>query len=291
VEGMTITLNGQPYSVGNLITNPGTNILVITSDNGDYRKEYTFTINLLTSGFTNGSTYENEAKTITFSGGTATLNGDPFVSGTEVSEVGNYELIITGVNGFQETFNFTIKPDVRGISEGINYSGSTDIEVIGNGLNMTMNGELFNNRIFTDPGQHELIISAAGGYLQTIHFRIIPIVSGGVIAGQDYINTSVNIQISGGNPTLNGVSIPLTYTVNEVGHYTLVLPQNNLPNYELSFSILPDVNGVRDNRTYTGSVTPTILGNGMIVTLNDKPYVSGTYVAPPPTIVTFQPIN
>jgi hypothetical protein len=279
-EGMTISLNGQPYIVGTPITNPGTNILVITSDNGDYRKEYTFTINLLTSGFTDGSTYENEAKTITFSGGSATLNGDPFVSGTEVSEVGNYELVITGVNGFQETFTFTIKPDVTGVEDGVNYIKETNIQILGEGMTVLMNGEPFVNTLFNQPGTHQLIIRGAGDYELVFDFSIQLVVTG-VISGNSYINTQQTINYSGGVAFLNGVQIESGTTVSEVGHYQLLIPQTNMETFELNFSIMPDIKGVNQNRTYNGQITPSILGTGMTLTLNDQPYQSGTLINNP----------
>jgi hypothetical protein len=89
------------------------------------------------------------------------------------------------------------------------------------------------------------------------------------------------MNISGGSPTLNGMPISLVYSVNEVGNYHLVIPQTNLPNFELMFYIIPDISRLQDNRTYNGSVTPTILGDGMTLTLNNKPYSSGTTITNP----------
>ena len=178
-------------------------------------------------------------------------------------------------------YTFTNLPNVNGVSEGASFSGSTNIEILGNGVNLTMNGESFNNRNYSQPGQHELHISAAGGFLRVINFRILPIVSGGVLAGQQYVNSTVNMTISGGSPTLNGVPIALVYAVNEVGNYHLVIPQTNLPNFELMFYIIPDISRLQDNRTYNGSVTPTILGEAMSLTLNGQRYDSGTTITNP----------
>ena len=233
------------------------------------------------NGVTNNAQYLNDSRTITFSGGQASLNGQSIESGYVLDRIGNFELEITGLNDYKLSYTFTNLPNVTGVSEGVSYSGLTNIEVLGNGVYMTMNGESFINSNYSQPGQHELHIFGAGDYLQVIKFTIVPIVSGGVIAGQQYVNSTVNMIISGGNPTLNGVPISLVFSVNEVGNYHLMIPQTNLPNFELMFYIIPDISRLQDNRTYNGSVTPTIIGEGMDLTLNNKPYISGTTITNP----------
>ena len=274
-----LSLNGS-FVTNGLLTQPGQHELVINGVGGfEVRRSFNIVATII--GVEDDAIYFNDSRTITFSGGQATLNGQSIDSGYVFNRIGNFELEISGVNGYKLMYTFTNLPNVNGVSEGASYNGSTNIEVLGNGVNLTMNGESFINRNYSQPGQHELHIIAAGDYLQVINFRIIPIVSGGVIAGQQYIHSPVNMNISGGSPTLNGVPISLVFAVNEVGNYHLVIPQTNLPSFELMFYIIPDISRLQDNRTYNGSVTPTILGDGMTLTLNNKPYSSGTTITNP----------
>ena len=274
-----LILNGMPITNG-VLTQPGQHELVINGVGG-FEVRRSFNIIATITGVTNNAEYLNDSRTITFSGGQATLNGQAIESGYVLDRIGNFELEISGVKDYKLIYTFTNLPNVSGVSEGVSYNGFTNIEIIGNGVNLTMNGESFSNGNYSQPGLHEFHIIAAGDYLQVINFTIIPIVSGGVIAGQQYVNSTVNMIISGGNPTLNGAPISLVFSVNEVGNYHLVVPQTNLPNFELIFYIIPDISRLQDNRTYNGSVTPTILGEGMDLTLNNKSYVSGTRITNP----------
>jgi hypothetical protein len=271
-------LNGEPYTSGTEITEPGNHTLVIEGANG-YTQTLTFSISLIKSGVTNGST--NPATvTPTFSGGTATLNGQAFNSGTTVSDVGNYELVITGVNNFIDRTTFTIVPVISGLNDGGVYNSLANINIIGSGMTITLNGSSFENEVVTEPGIHELIIEGQGGYRQTFTFTVQLIVSG-VLSGENYINKSPTIRFTGGNATLNNVVISSDYSVTEVGHYKLVIQRRNQDPYELNFSILPEISRLANDRTYRGSVTPTINGNGMNLTLNGQPYRSGDTITNP----------
>ncbi|MCG8484576.1 MAG: InlB B-repeat-containing protein, partial [Clostridia bacterium] len=62
---------------------------------------------------------------------TATLNGIPYQSGTEISGSGNYELIVTDEAGNSETFHFTIRS--KSSSSKSKISKTVDAEVTVNG--------------------------------------------------------------------------------------------------------------------------------------------------------------
>jgi hypothetical protein len=276
--GMTIELNGNPYTSGTEITNPGVYTLKVIGIN-DYQALYTFTVSLELSNISNNSIYSGSI-TPTFSGGTATLNGQAFTSGTPVTDVGIYELVITGVNNFVDRTTFTISPVVTGLENGGVYSSQANFNIDGRGMTITLNGSSFENGIITEPGIHELIIEGKGGFTQTITFTVQLIVSG-VLSGESYINKSPTIRFTGGNATLNGVAISSDYSVTEVGHYKLLVQRRNQDPYELNFSILPEISRLTNQRTYRGSITPSISGNGMTLTLNGQPYRSGDTIANP----------
>ena len=275
---MEITLNGDPYEVGTPIDEPGDHTLVITGEN-NYSLTYTFSIELEVNGVADEQSYIG-SRTPTFTGGTATLNGEPFTSGTLVEDVGIYDLVITGRPGFSETITFMIDPEINGLSNNQPYQGEVEINIVGQGFLMQLNGDVFSNGVFSTPGIHTLEIFGVGDYLKTITFRVT-LVFEGVTNNVDYINTSRTLVFSGGFATLNGVAITSGYVVNEVGNYSLMINGVNFPPAIYNFSIRPRINNLTNGSTYNGFLTPSVLGNNISITLNGVAYTSGTIITNP----------
>ena len=129
---------------------------------------------------------------------TATLNDDTFVSGTEVSEVGEYELLVTAVdasgNEAESSVNFEIVEagdttapviDVSGVSDGEQYtepvtpivevSDETDPNPT---VNITLNGvEFASETEISEAGEYALVVTAtdaSGNQAEvTIEFEIV----------------------------------------------------------------------------------------------------------------------
>lgn len=59
------------------------------------------------TGVVEGESYDSDV-TITFTEGTATLNGQPYISGTPVTEEGSYTLVVTDEAGNTTTITFTV---------------------------------------------------------------------------------------------------------------------------------------------------------------------------------------
>ncbi|MFB9329925.1 S-layer homology domain-containing protein [Paenibacillus aurantiacus] len=106
-------------------------------DGSDYSPVYSDTITLDTAppavtGVSSGAVY-NADRTITFTDGTATLNGAPFASGGTASAEGASTLIVTDAAGNQTTVAFTIdKTKPTGtvkINDGAAATGSTQVNL------------------------------------------------------------------------------------------------------------------------------------------------------------------
>jgi uncharacterized repeat protein (TIGR02543 family) len=111
----TATLNGEPYVSGTLISEPGSYELIITD--GDRISVYTFNIEDHIAIEVEEEETEDGEKVYTFTEGTATLNGEPYVSGTLISEPGSYELIITDGDRISVyTFNIEDQPQICSIN-------------------------------------------------------------------------------------------------------------------------------------------------------------------------------
>ena len=108
----TATLNGIAFTSNSVVNQAGDYILLVQNlDNGIITVN--FTIIGLTSptvyGAEEGVTYTNlEAeKTITFSNRTATLNSNPFSTGSSISATNNYTLTVTNTSNSTSTIHFT----------------------------------------------------------------------------------------------------------------------------------------------------------------------------------------
>ncbi|GGC39442.1 hypothetical protein GCM10011386_34390 [Parapedobacter defluvii] len=110
----TATLNGQPFTSGTVVTEDGEYTLVVTDEAGN-ETVVRFTIDRLApdttppvvTGVSDGEVY-NQAVTPAFNEGTATLNGQPFTSGTAVTEEGEYTLVVTDEAGNETVVKFKI---------------------------------------------------------------------------------------------------------------------------------------------------------------------------------------
>jgi hypothetical protein len=275
--GTSISLNGQTYD-GNEITEPGDHTLTIYGVN-EYEFNIHFSVSLEVSNVDNVQ-YGNPIAP-TFSGGSATLNGEAFLPGTEISEVGNYELIINGVNGFSETFNFSIEPKIIGLSDGITYPKQV-IPVIQGGETYTLNNLPYESATpITTPGQHELIIYGKNGYRKTITF-IVALETENIFNGATY-TTAVTPIISGGNVTLNGQPFDILEptTLTKVGRYVFIISGVNDYQETITIYINPIINNITEGNTYVKSIIPNIEGDYNAITLNGSNYVEGTTINNP----------
>lgn len=98
-------LNNEPYLSGEMIDSPGNYTFTIDGING-YILEVNFTITPNITGVINGHTYENNI-VIEFEG-EGYLNNNKVTSPLELDEKGDYVLKVKGVNGYLETYQFSI---------------------------------------------------------------------------------------------------------------------------------------------------------------------------------------
>ncbi|TDL74704.1 DUF1533 domain-containing protein [Rhodococcus qingshengii] len=105
----TAKLDGKDYTSGTAVTSEGNHTLVVTDASGN-ETTVKFTIDKtspVVTGVSNNGLY-NEDVIITFSEGTATLDGDDFTSGKAITSEGSHTLVVTDAAGNATTVNFTI---------------------------------------------------------------------------------------------------------------------------------------------------------------------------------------
>ena len=110
-----LRLNGQPFTSGEPIDEPGHHQLTIEGLGG-YVKTLDFTVTADLDGVYDGNRYD-APRTLRFKG-VGFLNGRLIESGTVVDEAGQYTLEIFGVNEYKETHVFEIAQGDKGAQRG-----------------------------------------------------------------------------------------------------------------------------------------------------------------------------
>ena len=273
VVGGSVTINGTPYSYGDVYNIPGKSKMVITGENG-YTKNINFEIELVVEGVENGITYYTPVTPI-ISGGTITLDGVSYESATPITTKGHHTIVITGANSFKETISFTIETTIVGVADGQTYTETLYPNI--NGENMTLNGIAYNNEPIENCGNYTLTITGTNGYRKTITFVIETVISD-LTNGETY-DEEVTPSFTKGVATLNGAEYNSGTTIYTPGLNTLTVTGENGYSVTYTFTIVLNVENVADGETYIGEVTPVISGGA--ITLNGNSYVSGTKIDVP----------
>ncbi len=113
----TATLNGSNYNSGVSISGAGDYVLVVT-DSASNQTIVNFTIDTTAPSFTgiNNGEISTTDIAISFTSGSATLNGIAYTSATNISADGNYEFVISDSVGNSTTVNFKIDKTAPAIS-------------------------------------------------------------------------------------------------------------------------------------------------------------------------------
>jgi uncharacterized repeat protein (TIGR02543 family) len=125
------------------------------------------------AGVENNGLY-NKNVDITFAEATAKLDGNDYISGTEVSSEGNHTLVITDTVGNATTVQFTIDktaPIVTGVSNNGLYKN--DVIVKFNEGTATLNGNaIISGTVVSKEGMNILIVTDKAGNVTTVTFTI-----------------------------------------------------------------------------------------------------------------------
>uniref|UniRef100_UPI003D7F5B47 Ig-like domain-containing protein n=1 Tax=Pedobacter sp. TaxID=1411316 RepID=UPI003D7F5B47 len=127
----------------------------------------------IVSGVEDGGFY-NHNVTISFTEGTAKLNGKKFKNNTVVKAEGKYTLEVTDSANKKIIINFTIDktaPKVTGVKNNGLYN--TNVTISFNEGSAQLNGEpLANKSVISKEGQYTLVVTDAAGNATTVNFTI-----------------------------------------------------------------------------------------------------------------------
>ena len=272
ISGGTLILDGEPFTSGTTINQPGSHVLTITGVNG-YSDTISFNIALEDSGIEDGDTFIDSAS-YTFSGGTATLDGQNYISSTEITEIGNHTIVIHGSSDYEKTINFVIEPSITGIIDGGIYTSSVTPSISGGTIYLDENPFISGTTI-NQPGNHIITISGANNYLKTISF-FVSLIDSGIEDGDTFID-SASYTFSGGTATLDGQNYISSTEITEIGNHTIVIHGSSDYEKTINFVIEPSITGIIDGGIYTSSVTPSISGGN--ISLDGESFSSGDTVS------------
>lgn len=278
----TAKLNGVAYTSGTLITLEGSHVLLVTDEAGNETK-ISFTIDYtapVINGFLEERSVYREV-TPTFIEGAATLNGQPFTSGTTISSDGDYELKVKDKAGNETTVRFKIdrKPvTVTGVESGKTYQQVKPIFTEGVGK---LNGASYVSGTTIDQtGDYVLIVTDDAGNETKLSFsidRTSPVILGFVEGKQSY--REVTPSFSEGTALMNGKTFASGTKLVQEGKYVLKVTDQigNVTTREFTIDrTTPIVTGVKSKQLTNKSVIVSF--NEGSATLNGKNIASGQTV-------------
>lgn len=191
----TATLDGENFESGGSVITSGSHTLIVT-DKGNR-----IIIDFITDNIPLKYDYKlgSSSASITFTRGTATLDGLPYLSGSAITSDGKHYFKLTGPYGNTESFEFECSfkaPEIFGVENGGFYTTPVYITA-GEGGILTLNGAVIpNEKVVSENGSYALISSTVDGKNKTtVYFTVsIPntavynsaVVSPGVIADEKY---------------------------------------------------------------------------------------------------------
>ena len=171
----TATLNGKTYTSGTTVDQSGDYVLIVTDEAGNETK-ISFRIDRtspIISGLIEGKQSYREV-TLLFNEGIASLNGNPFTSGTKIVKEGKYILKVTDQMGNTTIREFSIDR-TSPIVSGVNNKQVTNksIAVIFNEGSATVNGiNIASGQTVVNSGLYLLRVTDAAGNITQLTFTI-----------------------------------------------------------------------------------------------------------------------
>jgi len=168
----TAVLDGKPFYSGESVITSGSHTLVITD------KDNELTISFITDNIPLKYDYKvsSAGAFITFTRGTATLDGAPYLSGSPITAEGKHFFKLTGPYGNTQSFEFECDlkaPQVFGVENGGLYTAPVCITAEKGGT-LTLNGKVISSgTVVSKSGGYTLVsANADGSSKSTLYFTL-----------------------------------------------------------------------------------------------------------------------
>ncbi len=238
-EDATYKLNGKDFNANEEITQVGEHFLAVYGKNS-YLKIVKFTVKEKMTGIEDGGTYEYVCAPTVNNVEKLVLNNEPFTSGTIIDRIGNYTLIVYGLN-YVNTYHFTVKELVQELKNNGAYYGSVTPR-IDNAESLILDGHPYvSGTEIKERGKHTLVVIGVGGYTNTYSFTVNYPLSG-VEDGKEYFGP-VKPVFSEGAVKLNGEDFESGTVISDIGRYQLeIIDEENNLRTTINFDISPALN-------------------------------------------------
>ena len=178
------------------------------------------------------------------------LNGEAFVSGTSVSNVGYHSMRIEGVGGYVNEIAFTIEAKVEGVTHNSIYATEVCPKI--DSAQILLNGQRYTSgTVISLVGYHNLQIIGLNGYEKTISFTIKDNVQG-ITNGAIYQENVIPTFNMGTSVTLDGIPFTSGTPIlsSNIGIHKLKIVGVGGYEKEYVFTIIPTVENIEVGGTY-----------------------------------------
>lgn len=248
IPGMTLTADGKYIVVDengrfSFTYTDNASLSLVVKDVFNYSNTYNFTLDDLAN--LPEINIDGEGFIISFTEGSAKVNGVSVSSGYTIKNVGEYIVVLTDAYGNTTTKTIVIdnsKPVVTGVSNRVIYN-STRVITFNEGI-AKMNGELFiSGDSIASEGEYTLEVVNGMGYKTVVHFTIdktAPIISG--VESKNYLVTTPAITFNEGTAKLDGKVFNSGSKVTSTGSHTLVVTDLAGNSSTVSFVVITTLN-------------------------------------------------
>lgn len=282
-----------PFTSGTIISAEGSYVLVVRDSAGN-KTTINFTIDKtapIVTGVSNGGEYLKVTPVFAEEIAVLVKNGSvsgTYTTGTEISEEGDYQLVVTDAVGNLTIINFKIDrtpPRVYYVSNGATYNTNVEPFFFEGTATLSRNNGSANAYNYYDSisadGVYVLVVTDVAGNKTTVNFTIdktAPIVTG-VTKGTSY-KTDVTPVFTEGTATLskNGATaVPFTTdtTITEEGTYVLVVKDTVGNANTINFTI------DKTNPVISGNSIANIAGTSVDIKFTSSEVGTAYYVVVP----------
>ncbi len=203
------------------------------------------------------------------------INNELITNDTTISQFGNYEIQVQGINGFHKTYQFTLNIPSETITNTI-YSDELYIDIT-NAVNVYLNDILLTeSTTITAIGNHTITYVGINGFEQIYNITI----ETDYTYQENETYKEFSLENINAEVYLNYRLYEQGKTINEVGNYTVTILGNNNYRKEISFTIRPDLN-VYHTGTYRefkiNDIGGELLLNNKAVSYNKTIDIIGNY--------------
>ncbi|WP_195264403.1 immunoglobulin-like domain-containing protein [Clostridium sp. 1001275B_160808_H3] len=260
----TLTLNDSPFVSGNKIDKDGIYTVNAVDTAGNYSK-LSFEVDGVPPIISNvkDNTNYNVSVKPTLNEGAALLNGKEFVSGTEVSKEGTYNLVVTDRAGNVSIVTFAIDktpPMIQGVIEGGQYN--KDVNPTFDEGTATLDGKPYNSGTsVTTEGTHTILVTDKAGNKSEVTFIIdktVPIITGA--EDGKYYNNDRRVEFNEGVALLDGKEFTSGTIIKDEGEHLITVVDASGNQKSIKFVIdktTPEIYGVENEVSYKDKVVIT----------------------------------